>query len=327
MHVIRILVVALAAVATAASCGGGGDDDTGGGARPTVVVTTGILGDVVESLVGDAAAVTTIMPPNASPHEFAASARQVQAMREADLLVVNGAGFEAGLVPVIEAAADDGVAVFEAISAVDTLDYGAAHDDDGHDDDGHDHAGGDEAEAGASQVDPHFFTDPSRMATAAQGIFDALVEAAPELDTPEVRDRAESAIADLQALDTEIAETLAAIPRARRVLVTHHDVFGYFADRYGFRVVGTVIPAGSGPEGTSAADLARLARDVEAAGVNVVFADTSAPDRLARTLAAEAGGIEVVTLFSEALGEPGSGAETYPAMMRTNAERIVAVLA
>lgn len=290
--------VALAACGDDGSSGGG---DAGG--RPSIVVTTNILGDVVTSLLGDAADVTVVMPPGASPHDFQASARDGQAMREADLLVVNGAGFEEGLLDVIESAEADGVPVHEAISAVDVLEL---------------------AEGG---VDPHFFTDPARMAVAAGGILDAAVDAAPELDTEAVRGEADAYIAELGALDQEVEATLAAVAEADRVLVTNHEVFGYLADRYGFEVIGTVIPGGTTGEGASAADLAALVEVVEDAGVPAIFADTSSPARLAEALAAEVGGeVEVVTLFSESLGEPGSGGETYPAMVRTNAERIAGAL-
>jgi zinc/manganese transport system substrate-binding protein len=285
------------------ACGDdGGSGGEGAGGRPSIVVTTNILGDVVSSLLGDAAEVTVVMPPGASPHDFQASARDGQAMREADLLVVNGAGFEEGLLDVIESAEADGAAVHEAISAVDVLEL---------------------AEGGA---DPHFFTDPARMAVAARGIVDAAVDAVPELDTAAVRDGADAYIAELESLDAEVEAILAVVPEANRVLVTNHEVFGYLADRYGFEVVGTVIPGGSTGTGASAADLAELVQVVEEAGVPAIFADTSSPARLAEALAAEVGDVEVAVLFSESLGEPGSGGETYPAMVRTNAERIAGAL-
>jgi zinc/manganese transport system substrate-binding protein len=123
-----------------------------------------------------------------------------------------------------------------------------------------------------------------------------------------------------------VEATLAPVAAEDRVLVTNHEVFGYFADRYGFEVLGTVIPSGTTGEGASAADLAELVQVVEDAGVPAIFADTSSPARLADALAAEVGDVEVVELFSESLGEPGSGGETYLEMARTNAERIADAL-
>jgi len=108
--------------------------------KPLIVVTTNILGDVVKNMVGDSFDVETIMPPGADPHDFQASAQQVQTMMEADLLVVNGANFEEGMLDVIENAESDGVMIFEAISVVSQLEGSDDHGDhEGHDDDeGHD---------------------------------------------------------------------------------------------------------------------------------------------------------------------------------------------
>lgn len=282
------LVVVVASVL--AACG----DDTGtgpGAAGPTVAVTTSILADVVSELVGDQAEVVPVMPAGADPHEFQASAREVDQVSDADALVVNGGGFEEGLLDLVESVADSGVPVHE------------------------------------SGRDPHFFTDPVRMAAAVEEISAFLAAEVEGLDAAELERATAAYREELAALDAEVQGLLADIPEAQRVLVTGHDVFGAFAERYGFEVVGTVIPGGSTAEGGNAGDLARLADDVRAAGVRAVFVDASAEDRLARTLAAEAGDIEVRALYSESLGEDGSGAETYLGMVRTNARRIADVLA
>ena len=111
------------------------------------------------------------------------------------------------------------------------------------------------------------------------------------------------------------------MPDADRVLVTNHEVFGYFADRYGFRVVGAVIPAGTTQAEPSSSDITELAEVIQDTGVPAIFAETSSP----RDLAGPGGGgrrrVEVVELFSESLGEPGSGGDTYVELMRTNADR------
>ncbi len=111
------------------------------------------------------------------------------------------------------------------------------------------------------------------------------------------------------------------------MLVTNHEVFGYFADRYGFEVLGTVIPSLSTLSEPSAQELADLADAVAAAGVPAVFAEASSPTALAEALAAEGTDVAVVELFSESLAGPGSGAATYVEMVRTNAQRIAAALA
>jgi len=323
-----VLVVLVAGGLTAC-----GDEDgaSSAGDQPTIAVTTSILGDVVGELVGDDATVEVVMPPNADPHDFAASAQQAALMREADALVVNGLGFEEGLVDTIEGVEADGVPVIAATDGVDLLELGA---DDGHADEGEEHA--DEGEEHADEGDdghghegddPHFFTDPARMAGAAALIADELADDVDGLDTPAYRDRVEAYLAELADLDAEVEEVLEVVPAVRRVLVTNHEVFGYFADRYDFEVLGVVIPGGSTLAEPSARELADLAAEIEAEGVPAIFAEASSPSALADALAAEGAAVEVVELFSESLGETGSGAETYLELVRTNAQRIADALA
>ncbi|HLM28479.1 MAG TPA: metal ABC transporter substrate-binding protein, partial [Acidimicrobiales bacterium] len=223
------LGVSLALAATACA----GDDDTAAGAgsgRPQLVVTTSVLGDVVENLVGDLADVEVVMPAGSSPHEFQASPRQVAAMREADAMIVNGGGFEEGLGDPIEAAEADGVATYAAIDAVETLTFAQ--------DEPHDEDDAEQEEHGTGSIDPHFFTDPRRVATAARAIADFLADEVPALDTDELGTQAAAYVDELTALDAEMETTLADVPADRRKLVTNHEVFGYFAQRYGFEVIG-----------------------------------------------------------------------------------------
>jgi zinc/manganese transport system substrate-binding protein len=310
----------------ATACGDDGSADAGAGSAdtPAIAVTTSVLGDVVSEMTGDLATIDVVMPANTDPHEFQPSARDAADLREADVVVANGAGFEAGLEETIHGAEDDGTPVFEAIDHVAILQVSEdapAEEDEHADEEGE----GDEAHEG---VDPHFFNDPARMATAAEALSGFLADEVPALDTAAFRDRAAAYVAELRALDAEVEATLAVVPPERRKLVTNHDVFGYFAERYGFVVVGAVIPSITTQASASAGDIDALAATITTEGVPAVFADTSSPEDLADTLASEVGGdIAVVALYSESLGEPGSGADTYAGMMRTNAARIAEALA
>jgi zinc/manganese transport system substrate-binding protein len=302
-----VLALGVLVLAVPAACGG----EDGAGASedlPQVVVTTSILGDLVREVVGDRAAVRVIMPPGADPHEFAPSARQAEAMEEADLLVVNGAGFEQGLASVVAAARDAGTPTFVFADHVQLRPL---------DGDDHDHDGGD---------DPHVWTDPLTVVDGLAPLGEAL--AAIEGVDPEVISSNAGALAEsLRVLDEEIATMLEAIPAPQRVLVTNHEALGYFAARYGFEVVGTVIPSQSTSARSSAAELEALARVIDEHGVPAIFAETTQPTQLAEALAADVDAdVQVVALYTESLGEEGSGADTYVGMMRTNAERIVEAL-
>jgi zinc/manganese transport system substrate-binding protein len=140
-------------------------------------------------------------------------------------------------------------------------------------------------------------------------------------------ERADAYAGELLALDEEIRATLAAVPPEGRTLVTNHRSFGYFADRYGFDVVGTVIPGGSAQAEPSSAELADLVAVIEETGVPAVFGETSNPSTLPDAVAAELGeDVEVVDLYTGSLGAPGSGAETLIGMLRTDTARIAEAL-
>jgi zinc/manganese transport system substrate-binding protein len=298
--------VVLAALAVA---GAGCDDDDEADAadgRPDIVVTTSILGDIVRNVVGEAADVDVIMPVGADPHEFAVSTRQAEAMTEADLLVVNGAGFEQAMTRVIDGARADGTTVFALADHVTlrTLD----------------------GEGGDGGDDPHIWTDPTMIAGAVGALATELA-GVEGIDAVAVEESASTYAAALTDLDGEISSMLATIPDGRRILVTNHEAFGYFAHRYDLEVVGAVIPSLTTRAGASAGELEALADVIRDEGVPAVFGETTQPTKLAAALADEVGGdLAVVDLYTESLGEAGSGADTYIGMLRTDAERIAEAL-
>jgi zinc/manganese transport system substrate-binding protein len=209
---------------------------------------------------------------------------------------------------VLAAAAGEGVEIVSLGEELDPLPL------DEHDGDEHGHE------------DPHWFTDPQRMATAA-GLVAEAVGGIDGVAAEVVSRQARSYADELSALSDEVAAELSAVPEADRRLVTNHEVLGYFADRYGFDVVGTVIPSGSTLAEPSAADLGELVDRIESSGIPALFLDSSAASGLVDVLADEVGGgVEVVELWSESLGEEGSEASTYVDLIRTDAARIVEAL-
>ncbi|MEW6583844.1 MAG: metal ABC transporter substrate-binding protein, partial [Actinomycetota bacterium] len=276
-----------------------GDDASSTGGRPTILVTHAVLGSVVKDLAGDRADVTVLMPAGVDPHEWRPSAKDVEEVRDADLVVANGLHLEEGLEDALEQAEDDGVPVVEAAAAVEERRLGA------------DDPAADEHGAGAT--DPHFWTDPVQMSR----VVDTLATEIRGRLGLDLTDRAAALRTRLTALDRDAARILAAVPEERRILVTGHESLGYFARRYGFRVVGTVIPGLSSQAQVSASALAELKRDIAAQHATVIFTEIGTPTPVVEAIADETGA-RVVELPSHTL--PADG--TYDGYIRELARRI-----
>jgi zinc/manganese transport system substrate-binding protein len=298
-YLLRVVVLAL--ITLVAGCTGTGGTQP---AEYRIVVTTNILGDVVRNIVGDTADVRVLMKPNADPHSFAVSAQEAAAITAADLLVYNGLGLEESLQRHVDSAADNGVPTLPVGEHVDPIRYTSGE--------------------GEGSADPHFWTDPQRMLAGVDVIVDAVTEHIPDIDGKRISENVANYRNELQKLSDLMTERFAAIPVERRKLVTNHHVLGYLAARYGFTVIGAVVPSGSTLASPSSSDLDSLAGAIRESGVPAIFIDSSHPDRLARVLADEAGvDVDVVALYSESLDEPGTPGATYLDMMRTNTEAIV----
>lgn len=309
----------------------------------TIVATTSIIGDVVVQLVGDDATVRVLMAPGVDPHGYQASAADAAALRDADLVVANGLLLEEGLVSALEAASEDGVRVLTLADKVDPIAFEDGHDDHGdhgdeddHDDHGdaddhddHDDHGDDHDDHDHGDEDPHFWFDPLRMADAVDIIATDLATLRSDVDWAA---RAAELRSELEGVDAEMAALFATIPADRRLLVTNHDALGYLEARYGLEVVGTVVPGASTTVETNPRAFADLVDLLVAEGIDVIFAETTDTTTLAEQLASEVIDrgdldVQVVQLSTGALGEPGSGAETYLGLLRTTARAITDALA
>jgi zinc/manganese transport system substrate-binding protein len=297
----RTLVLLSLLLVGLAACGSDdADAEAEAGSDLTIVATTTILGYVVGNVVNGDAAVEELIPLGLDPHEFQASAQQVAALQAADLVVANGLGLEEGLGDVLETVAADGANVLEVAPLLDPIPFGV-QDDEGHGSD-----------------DPHVWMDPLRMADAARLIGVELAALDPDGDWPA---RAEEYATALIAADEEIAAILDAVSPENRKMVTNHDSLGYFALRYGFDIVGIVIPGGSTLGDPSSAELAELVAVIEREGVKAIFVETTQPSTLAETVAAEAGeDVQTVDLYTGSLGAPGSGPDSLIGMLVTNAQ-------
>ena len=301
----------------------------------SIVVSTTVLGGVVSDIArcaeGDDQAVTVVMPAGVDPHDFQPSSAHVASMVAADLVIVNGLGLEEGLLPALDSIGSDGARVLEMGALIDPLPFGAEAEEHSEDEHHDDHADEDHSESGAEEddhahgaYDPHFWMDMDRMAAAARLIGE-------EVETFGAEGYSacgEEVAASIEAAEQELLDTLAGVPDARRILVTDHDALSYFAESYGFRVIGVVIPGGSTLGEPNSQELAALVSVIQDQDVPAIFGDATLSNEILEILAAEAGrDVQVVSLFIGSLGGPDSGATSYEEMMMTNADRIAQALA
>lgn len=312
------LIAPLIGVLVLAGCGGESGDPT---EEVKVVASTGVVADILEAVAGPDAEVVQIIPDGASPHSYAASAQDRREIAEATLAVFVADSLEEGL-PL-----EDSERSFELAEHIDA---DPADGKDDHQDDEHDHGDekhGDEEPQGEDEhghshdgEDPHIWLDPTKVAATLPELADALAEADPDSGDA-YRERAGEFAAELRALDRDLADVVDELPEERRKLVTSHDAFGHFADRYDFEVVGAAF--GTVPESeASARRVADLVDAIEAEAVPAVFAQEGDDPEVLRQIADEAG-VEVIDdLRVSSPGENGSYAE----MLRFTTERIVGAL-
>lgn len=275
-----------------------------------IVATTGIIGDVASTIAGEDAEVNVLMAPNQDPHGFQSKAGDLQMVARADAVLVNGWRLEEGLIDDLENAAGESPIV--PVSAGIKPRYF------------------DEGTAGnqANRVDPHAWLSPANVIVWADNIESILSTLDPSNAESYAR-RAEDYRTRLRDLDAYIRERLEPIGSDQRVLVTNHDAFGYFADAYGFTIMGTIIPGDSSLAEPASRELATLIERMRETSVCAIFVEHSANQRIASQLAADLDNcdeVRIVALYSGALGQEGSGAETYLKMMEANVDMIVSAL-
>ncbi len=331
-----LLAVSLALVACAAPAAAPGEADEheaeyedaldlaalapaalGEGEKMRVVASTSIVGDVVGQVGGEHIDLTALIGLGQDPHSYEPAARDMALVAGAHVIFVHGMGLEGGLLQSLTSAGGDTplVPVSAGVAAIEMDDE---HDEDGErEEDDHDHAEG----------DPHTWTDPANVIVWAENIaaaFSALDPANEDV----YRANATDYIEELRALDATIAEQVTRISPEARKLVTNHETFGYFARRYGFEVVGAVYLGTSQLAEPAAGDLARLIETIRAEEVPAIFVETTVSDALAQVIVEEVGHeVSVYTLYTDSLGAPGSGADSYIGMMRANIDSIVEGLA
>ena len=269
------------------------------GERLRVVASIGVIGDVVSQVGDELIEPTVLIEAGQDPHGYEPTARDIAAIADAHVIFLNGLGLEGGLSTVIEAARERGQPIIRLSELIRPPSTGGE----------------------GEPVDPHVWLDPWNVLAWV----DVIERALASLDPRHAREYAANAAAyrkRLRALDAYIREQVARVPPERRRLVLDHRALDHFAARYGFEVIGTIMPGISTLAEPSAADLARLSARMRQAGVSTIFVSRDINPRLAEALARETGA-RVIALYISSPGEPGSGADSYIGMMKANADLIV----
>jgi zinc/manganese transport system substrate-binding protein len=271
--------------------------------KQTIVVTYAILGAVVYEVVGTDANVVTLIPNGQDPHEWEPSARDIETLNKADLIVQNGVDLEASLQKNIRNATQLGVRTFTASDYITVRKVGQ----------GEGVASGATDQAGGVP-DPHLWTDPLTMKQVVIALAKYLKDNL-GLDESAAAHTMES---QLDSLNEEIAIQVSSLSEDKRMLVSGHESLGYFADRYGFKLVGAIIPSLNTQAGVSAAQLATLKVLIEEYQVKAIFTELGTPPSIAQAIGQETG-VKVVELSTHTLPMDGS----YISFMHGLAQTIV----
>jgi manganese/iron transport system substrate-binding protein len=297
------LLAALLAALVVAGCsasGGGAAGDPDGGGRLRVVATTTQVADLAANVGGDRVRVTSLLKPNLDAHDYEPSPADIDAIAHADLVLENGVGLESWLHDTIASSGFRGPVV-DTSQGVRLRQVGGA-------------------------ADPHIWQNPRNAQRMAATIEHALAAAEPA-DARAFQANLDAYTTQLQALDAEVQRQIDSL--ANKKLVTNHDAFGYYIDRYGLQFVGSVIPSFDTSAELSGRDVRDLVAKIKATKVKAVFSETSLPPKTAETIAREAG-VRVVegedALYGDSLGPPGSDGDTYLKMIRHNTRTIVSNL-
>lgn len=310
MRTLLLALVALLLGPLLAACGGPAPADTPIGERQVrVTTTTNFLTDTVARIGGDRVVVTGLMGPGVDPHLYRASADDVRALRDADVVMYGGLHLEGKMADLF-----DQLAQHQRVKAVT------------------DDIPRDQLLAApggvAGEYDPHIWFDVTLWEQVSRTIAATLTEVDPQ-HADVYRANLDSYLTELGALDTEVAQRIATLPADRRLLVTSHDAFAYFGRRYGMEVAG-IQGISTAAEATTA-DVERVATLLVQRQLPAVFVESSVPRQTVDALVAAAAqqGLTVRVgqeLYTDAAGSAGTPEGTYTGMLRANSERIVAAL-
>lgn len=267
-----------------------------------VVASFSILADLVREVGGERISVTALVTPGVDAHAYQPRPSDARAVRDADVVIVNGLGFDAWMERLVRSAGHPHPVVIASTGIT-----GMAAEDEGEDEHHHDHS--------HDAVDPHAWQDIDNVRQYIVNIATALASRDPAA-AGHYAANTQRYLKALDALEREIHATLATLAPEQRTVVTSHDAFGYFGAAYGLRFV--AASGISGEAETSAAEVARLIRLLRSENVRMAFVENIADPRLIERISKEGGARIGGTLYSDALSGPDGPASTYINLMRHN---------
>ena len=296
------------------------------GEKLKVVATTNIIGDMVKNVGGNNIALTTLLPVGSDPHTFVPTPQDIARVADAHVIFVNGLHLEEFLEELINNAGSNAT-VITVSTQVKTreLSGGAARENEAVAE--HNPAGEQrqsDQEDHLEGTDPHIWMTPANAVIMVRNIERTLSQLDPA-NAASYQANAEAYETQLEELDVWVQAQIDSIPADNRKLVTDHDSFGYYVDRYGLVLVGAVLPGYSTNAEPSAQEMVALQDAIADLGVKAVFVGTTVNPVLAERMAEDTG-IQLIPLYTGSLGEPGSGAETYLDYIRYNTTAIVEAL-
>lgn len=271
----------------------------------SVLASTSFLADIAQNVAGDRVQVESLLPLGTDPHAYQAAPSDVSKISDSDVLILNGLEYEHFIEPLLENAGGEHFIII----ATDGLTPNKIES---------------EEASGEMVADPHMWLDVNRVTHYVENIRDGLIQADPE-GAETYKANAATYIAQLLDLDQWIWEQVQTIPAERRLLVTNHEAMGYFAEHYGFTIVGSILPSFSSEASVSAQEIVSAIEAVKSSGAPAIFLGEVENTDLANQIASETGVKVVNTLYLESLTN-GAPAATYVDMMKHNVTEIVNAL-
>ncbi len=272
---------------------------------PRVLVVESFLADISRNVAGDRLVVDSLIPNGMDPHTFEPTPQDVVKIANSPIFIVNGAGLESWLARTL---ANSGKPVIVIVASTGITPRKPAS-----------------GELVDEPIDPHFWLDPLSVVKYVENIRDGLCQAEPAGCTT-YQKNADRYITELEQLNSWIKDQVAQIPPGRRLLITNHESFGYYADRYGFKVVGTIIPSVSTGAMPTAMQLSQLIQNIKNSDAKAIFLEAGTNPQLAKTIAGETGVVIITGLITHTLTSLAGPAPTYITMMQYDTHLIVNAL-